>query len=182
MDFDASNELKEYLDINETLIWSGQPQKGIVFRTSDIILIPVSIVWCGFSIFWVTMAARHSFFFVLYGIPFVLAGLVFVFGRFFIDAKLRAGTYYGFTADRIIIKSGIFKKTIKSLNIKTLPHIEYVERSDKSGTISIGPKNSMVMFSGMGDWGHGIKATPTMELIQDVRQVYNKIIALQQAK
>lgn len=181
MDFKTSNELKDHLDINENLIWTGRPKKGIIFRASDIFLIPFSILWCGFAIFWFTtaLASGAPFFFALFGVPFVIVGLNFVFGRFIIDAKHRANTIYGLTDNRIIIKSGIFSQSIKSLNIKTISDIEYEEKGDGSGTITIGPKNPMMT------WGRGLelypgnKTTPSLDLIQDVRKVYNKIIEIQ---
>ena len=112
MDYNLTTELQEHLDTNEKLIWTGQPKKGIVFRTADIFLIPFSLLWCGFAIFWVIMASQGSIFFAMFGIPFVIIGLIFVFGRFIIDAKQRENTYYGLTDDRIIIKSGVYKKTL----------------------------------------------------------------------
>lgn len=183
MDYNLTTDLQEHLDSNEKLIWAGQPKKGIFFRTSDIFLIPFSLLWCGFAIFWVIMASHGSIFFAMFGIPFVFIGLIFVFGRFIIDAKQRENTFYGLTDDRIIIKSGVYKKSIKSLNIRTLSDIEYDEKNDGSGTINIGPKNPMMMMWGSGmSWWPGIKATPSLDLIQDVRKVYNKIIEIQKTK
>lgn len=106
-------------------------------------------------------------------------GLLFVVGRFFIDAKQRANTCYGLTDDRIIILSGVFKKSVKSLNIKTLFDIEYVQRKDGSGTINMGPKNQMMMWGPGMNWWPGSGATPSLEMIQDVRQVYSMIIEIQ---
>lgn len=181
MDYKTSNELKDNLDNNENLIWTGQPKKGIIFRSSDIFLIPFSLLWCGFAIFWFTtvLTSGAPFFFVLFGIPFVIVGLNFVFGRFIIDAKQRASTIYGLTEHRIIIKSGIFTKSIKSLNIKTISDIEYEEKSDGSGTINIGPQNPMVNWGNGINWGSG--KTPSLDFIQDVRKVYNKIIEIQKS-
>jgi hypothetical protein len=113
------------------------------------------------------------------GIPFLVIGLVFVFGRFFIDAKLRENTFYGLTDDRIIIKSGIFKKTIKSVNIRTISDIEYTERSDRSGTMNIGPKNAMMMWGSGVYWWPGNKPTPSLDLIPEVRLVYKMIVEIQ---
>lgn len=182
MDFTITAELQQHLDSNEKLIWAGQPQKGVVFRTADIFLIPFSLLWCGFAVFWVVMAAQASVLFAMFGVPFVVMGLIFVFGRFIIDAKQRDNTYYGLTEDRIIIKSGVFKKTIKSLNIKTLSDIEYTEKSDGSGTINIGPKHPMMMWGNGMNWWPGMKSTPSLDLIQDVKNVYSKIIEIQKLK
>jgi len=182
MDYNVTAELQQHLDNNEKLIWTGRPRTGIVFRTADIFLIPFSLLWCGFAIFWVIMASQGSIFFAMFGIPFVVIGLIFVFGRFIIDAKQREKTYYGLTDDRIIIKSGVYKKSIKSINIKTLSDIEYVEKSDGSGTINIGPKNPMMMWGSGMNWWPGVKATPSLDLIQDVRKVYSKIIEIQKSR
>ena len=184
MDFNVTTELRQHLDSNEKLVWTGRPKTGIVFRTADIFLIPFSLFWCGFAIFWFTsaLASGAPFFFAMFGIPFVVIGLIFVFGRFIIDAKQRENTYYGVTDDRIIIKSGIYRKSIKSLNIKTLSEIEYVEKNDGSGTINIGPKNPMMIWGNGMNWWPGVKATPSLELIPDVRKVYNKIIEIQKSR
>lgn len=139
MDFNIEIELQQYLDANEKLIWAGQPKKGFLFRTADIFLIPFSLFWCGFAVFWVIMAAKGSIFFAMFGIPFVVMGLILVFGRFIIDARQRDSTYYGLTGDRIIIKSGLFKKTIKSINIRTLSDIEYSEKKMEAGQLLSGP-------------------------------------------
>lgn len=176
---DIQSELSQYLDDNETLLWTGQPKKGIVFRTTDLFLIPFSIIWCGFAIFWVIIASKTSGLFALFGIPFVIIGLILVFGRFIIDSKQRENTYYGLTKHRIIIKSGIFSKSVKSLNIRTLSDIEYNEKNDGSGTIVIGPKNPMMMTGNGMNFLPGMKANSQLDLIQNVRKVYNQILEIQ---
>lgn len=184
MDDHSSSELQEYLAIQEKLVWSAQPKQGVVFRLTDIFLIPFSLLWCGFAIFWLITAVQSGapFFFSLFGIPFVVIGLIFVFGRFIIDAKQRKHTIYGLTNERIIIKSGILKKSIKSLNVRTLSDIECDEKRDGSGTITIGAKHPMMtMWNGM-NWWPGVKTVPALDMIPDVRQVYNKIVELQNSK
>jgi hypothetical protein len=179
---DIQSELRQHLDNNETLLWTGQPKKGIVFRTADIFLIPFSLLWCGFAIFWVIGASQAGGLFGLFGVPFVIIGLIFVFGRFIIDSKQRENTYYGLTKDRIIIKSGVISKNVKSLNIRTLSDIEYNEKNDGSGTISIGPKNPMMIWGNGMNWWPGMKTNPQLDLIQNVRKVYNQIIENQKEK
>ena len=181
---DLKTELKQHLNNNENLIWIGQPRKGIIFRLADIFLIPFSLLWCGFAIFWFISAVSMEapFFFSLFGIPFVIIGLFFVFGRFIIDSKQRENTVYGLTEERIIIKSGIFNKSVKSLNIRTLSDIEYTEKNDGSGTISIGPKNPFMIWGNGMNWWPGMQSNPQLDLIPEVREVYNQIIDLQKKK
>ena len=54
MTVDASQVITRELGADESLLWSGQPRKGIAFRSSDVFLIPFSILWGGFAIFWET--------------------------------------------------------------------------------------------------------------------------------
>lgn len=178
--YDIENELRSTLSSDEKLIWTGKPKTGIIFRTTDAFLIPFSLLWGGFAVFWETsvFATGAPFFFKLWGIPFVLVGFYITIGRFFMDAKKRAGTIYGITNDRIIIKSGIFTRDIKSLNIRTLSDITLNQKTDNSGTITLGPTDSRyAMMQGM-DWP-GAKQTPSLEFIDDVKIVYDKIIDLQ---
>jgi hypothetical protein len=118
------------------------------------------------------------FFFKLWGIPFVLVGLYMTIGRFFMDARKRANTAYGITSERIIIKSGIVNSEIKSLHIRTLSDITLTQKTDNTGTISLGPTDfRYAMMQGM-EWP-GVKQPPRLELIPDVKTVYDMIIDLQ---
>ncbi|MDC7997526.1 PH domain-containing protein [Gilvibacter sediminis] len=172
------SELRSYLNPGEGLIWTGKPKQGVVFRSADVFMIPFTVLWCGFAIFWVIMASEAGAF-ALFGIPFVLVGLFLVFGRFFVDARVRAKTVYGITQDRILIKSGVFSTTLNSVSIKNISHLEYQEKSDRSGSILLGPRSPHQRWSSGMSWWPGMKTAPQLELIKDVRNVYNKITELQ---
>lgn len=179
-DIELENQLRPVLGTGERLIWAGQPKKGIHLRAADAYLIPFSLLWGGFAIFWETtvIATGAPFLFKLWGIPFVVVGLYMIFGRFIADAIRRKKTIYGITSDRIIIRSGIFNTEIKSLNIRTLSDISFSQKKDGSGTITLGPgipfANKMRGFSWTGSSG-----TPELEMIPDVKSVYDKLISIQ---
>jgi hypothetical protein len=179
-DFEIENELRAVLGPGEKLVWSGRPGQGIVFQPSDVFFIPFSIIWFAFAIFWETTVVQTGapFFFKLWGIPFILVGLYMTIGRFFTEARKRSRTYYGITNDRIIIKSGLFNQSVKSLNIKTLSDLSFTQRKNGSGTITLGPPvYRQWSFKGPDIFGHN--KGPQFEAIQNVKAVYDKIVAIQ---
>src|SRR5689334_15506842 len=126
----ASQEILREMSGRESVLWSGQPRQGLVLRASDAFAIPFSLLWCGFAIFWessVLSSPKAPVFFVLWGIPFVAIGVYFVIGRFFVEARQRASTFYAVTPERVLIVSGVFSRAVKSLNLKTLTDISLSE-------------------------------------------------------
>jgi hypothetical protein len=206
MTIEVNEVIARELDPGESLLWSGQPRKGIVFRGADVVLIPFSLMWGGFAIFWEAMALSQarkqdgSALFGLFGIPFVLIGLYIMFGRFIVDAIQREHTCYGVTDRRAIIVTGLVDRQptpdaaivtalvatfsprkVKSLDLRTMSDVSMTERSDGSGTITFGPQNPYQHFSGM--WGPGMGygfATPGFELVDKVKSVYTLIRGAQQ--
>jgi hypothetical protein len=81
---DPRTRILPLLREGERLLWTGQPDPKVRFTGADAFLVPFSILWGGFAIFWEFMAATTAKqpFFVLWGVPFVLVGLYFIFGRF----------------------------------------------------------------------------------------------------
>jgi len=74
-------------------------------------------------------------------------GIYFVFVRFFTDATQRKKTVYGLTNERIIIISGLWNSKVNSLNLK-LSQIFCKRKSDRSGSIMLGPPNPYGGFQG----------------------------------
>ena len=180
----AENFLAPHLDPGERLLWSGQPRSGIRLRGQDAFLIPFSILWCGGAIFWEASVIRTGapFFFMLWGVPFVLAGLYIVFGRFIVDARSRARTYYGVTSERILIVSGLFTQQTKSLQLRTLTDVSLTQRGDRSGTITFGPTHHMGVFFPAGSWpGASRYSPPSFDLIERAKEVYDIIRNAQRA-
>jgi Bacterial PH domain len=184
--FDPATEISQELDSGEKLLWSGRPRQGIVFRSSDIFFIPFSLMWGGFAIFWelgVLFATSRSpsktpdlvrFVFPLWGLPFVAIGLYLIFGRFFVDRAQRAKTTYGITNCRVIIRSGLFSRTTKSLNLRTLSDVTLAEKSDGSGTITLGPTVGFYSWFYGTSWpGMGRQLAPCLDTIPEAKSVYD---------
>jgi hypothetical protein len=174
--YSIDRELSE----GETILWQGKPATGIKLRGNDIFLIPLSVVWGGFAIFWelsVMVLPQHDApsspvaIMPVFGLPFVLIGLYIMFGRFWVDARQRAKTIYAVTNERIIIVSGLFLRRVKSLNLKALPSISVTEKSDGSGTILLGETMFPFSLGAGGAWPGRGNTVPAFEMIDDVRRV-----------
>jgi hypothetical protein len=72
-------------------------------------------------------------------VPFVLAGLYVIVGRFFVDAWRRGQTEYGVTSERVIIVRGGFSSSLTSLDAPTLTDITLDAKQNGNGTITFGP-------------------------------------------
>jgi len=178
-----STPIERELSSGEKLLWSGQPRGGIRLRGSDAIVIPFSLLWCGFAIFWEWMVVRKGapLIMMLWGIPFILVGMYFVFGRFIVDALSRAKTFYGVTNERVIIVSGLISRQVKSLNLRSLTDVSLSERSDGSGTISFGPTYPMGYWVPAGWPGAGRYAPPSFEMVEQAKRIYEMIRQAQKA-
>lgn len=118
------NALRQYISPDETLLWQGRPEKkGNIITKRDIFMIPFSIMWTGFALFWELTALRSGagIFFSLWGLPFIGVGIYLLFGRFLHSAYLRDKTFYAVTNKRILVKAG---SKLKILDGKALPPMD----------------------------------------------------------
>jgi Bacterial PH domain len=179
----TSQVISSLIGRDERLLWSAQPRQGIFLRSTDAYLIPFSLLWGGFALFWEGSVVNSNapVFFRLWGIPFVLVGLYLIVGRFFADARLRSRTYYGLTTERIVIVSGLFSRTTKSLQLRTLSEVSLAESRGGVGTITFGAVAPW--WAGGGGWpGSQRQVSPAFDSISSARDVYEKIrIAQKQA-
>lgn len=175
-------EVARELNSGERLLWTGKPRGGIRLQAADLFMVPFSLFWCGFAIFWEYQAVSHGapFFFMLWGIPFVCVGLYIVFGRFIADAKLREKTWYALTNERAIISSGLFSRSVRSLSLKTLGEVSLAEKADFSGTIIFGSTGMAPAWMSGASWpGTGRYAPPAFQMIDNARSVYDMIRSAQ---
>lgn len=181
---DVSSIVQRELGPQERLLWVGKPRAGLVLRPSDAFLIPFSLLWGGFALFWEysVVTSGAPFFFTLWGIPFVLLGLHFIFGRFLVDMRQREHTVYGLTNERVFLISGLFTRTVKSLNLRTLFEMSLNERPDGSGTITFGQGNPYYWwFQSMGWWQHMSAVAPAFDLIPRAKEVYETLRSAQRS-
>jgi hypothetical protein len=112
---------------------------------------------------------------------FLAIGLYILFGRYFIDMRRRASTYYAITDERAIILSGTFRRKIKSPNLRTVSDITVSQRRDGTGTISFGGSDHLWFMSGFDFWATGLYGANSFERIPNVKEVYEQIRKVQRA-
>ncbi len=165
------------------MLWAGRPKAGIRFRPQDAFLIPFSLLWGGFALFWETtvLVGGAPIFFGVWGIPFVLLGLYMIAGRFIVDARARSRTYYGLTNRRVILISGTSGRQMKSLLLSAVGDTTVDEHGDGSGTITFGgspfggfPIGKFVS-PGFSMPGMSQYQVPQFEMIDGVRGVHDAI-------
>src|SRR5262245_5035410 len=176
MDFKAEQMLSAELTRGERLLWGGMPRQGLRLRASDWYMVPFSLMWGGFALFWEYMALTNPrsgpTFFALWGIPFVLIGLYMMVGRFFVDSYQRTKTYYGVTDRRVLILSGLINRRITSVALQNLGDVSLSERADRSGSIAFGA--SRMAYPASWDWSGQVQG-PAFDLIDDARRVYDVV-------
>ncbi len=173
----TNSDLKDHLLNGETIIWSGRPAQGLRPTPADWLLIPFSLMWGGFAIFWEAMvlaAPKTPLFFKLWGIPFVLIGLYLMIGRFVHDAWIRRNMQYAVTNKRILIfRAGPFTN-FTAMSLDRVPEMNLAGDADGRGTIRFGPPISAGR-SGSGWWTPSLNPTPQFIAIENARSVFEQI-------
>lgn len=123
----------------ERILWNGKPEWTGYFSAEDVFLIPFSIVWGGFALFWESMVIKTGAPIVMavFGIPFVLIGLYLMIGRFFYKKYKNGKTYYALTNKRALLVNEVGGRTVQSILLKELPGISklYGQQGTGMGTI-----------------------------------------------
>jgi hypothetical protein len=158
----------------ETVYWSGQPKTSVVFHKEDIGMIPFSLMWGGFAVFWLFAASgtagfshhapEKSFEWVswIWGSAFVLIGQYMIWGRFVYAYWKKQRTYYALTTKRaLIVIDGFRDRTASSAYFETTPIIEKSVRHDGIGSICFGGPVS-------GEWKMGRNRTPRLPTFDDI--------------
>lgn len=174
--------LQPHLLRGERILWIGRPDSRRLFGFADVFLVPFSLMWGGFAIFWeaaVTGIGSKSgqslpVFFVLWGIPFVLVGQYLIWGRFIYKRWDRQRTVYAVTNQRVLTLRG---ETLQSTFLNQLPNVNQTVRRDGTGTLDFGNLPFGYAFwanSGM-DWLSRRSGAPAFHDIDNVTNVYRLV-------
>ncbi|UFS59541.1 hypothetical protein [Subtercola endophyticus] len=103
-----SDLVTKELHPGEIVRWTGSGDPGVLFTRADFLLVPFSLLWGGFAIFWETQAVTENSgpLFLVFGGAFVLVGLYLIVGRFFTKAYRKRTTAYAVTDRRAFLTDG----------------------------------------------------------------------------
>lgn len=191
-DSNASMKLQPELLSGESILWAGMPSTSVLFHPEDGYMIPFSLLWGGFAIFWEASVlgiwgntTKHGTgapaFMVLWGIPFVLVGQYFIWGRFLYDAWLKRRTYYGVTNRRVLIVQEGWQRKTSATDLAGIPTI--TREGSRIGTLWFGPKYSMFAPRGRGSQSFSrfiLGPVPVFSDIDEVDAVYRLILEQQE--
>ncbi len=173
--------IQDCLLSGERVVWSGQPIQGVRLFPRDLFLVPFSLIWGGFAIFWESsvLAQGAPPIFLLFGSVFAVAGLFMILGRFFIDARIRANTDYAVTDRRaLIVRSGFFSN-LQSVDLDTLGESSLDPRDDGRGTITFGGGSGPSLFNRSWDqwriWVPALDPRPQFLAVEDAKHLYTII-------
>jgi hypothetical protein len=147
----------------ENILWAGKPNPGVIFHREDLFLIPFSLLWGGFAIFWeMGVAGMLNFgshsqqqwgFGMVWGIPFVVAGQYLIWGRFLYVFWKKNHIFYAVTDRRVIAVQNAPSRKVASAYIDTLPTLIKSVRNDGIGTLNFAQTDPLWSRGrGWGTW------------------------------
>lgn len=171
-----------YLDDGETLLWEGSPTEQLfLLGQADAMLIPFSLVWGGFALFWNLSAwgMGAPFFFKLFGLPFLVIGAYMIIGRFFVDQHIRRNTVYALSDRRAFIATSAFGRRLREMTVSK--HTQLTFMPGQTTTLILGPPASQRAsrdMRRMGQW-HGASGEFAFRAIKDGDAVYRMLRDIQ---
>lgn len=175
----AAMKLQPEMMSGESVYWAGTPNPSVIFHSDDWAMVPFSLLWGGFAIFWEAGALGYwgkglrgggfSWFMAIWGIPFIVIGQYMIWGSFLYDAWLKRRTYYAVTNRRILILQEGWKRKTNSMYLESIPTIE--RDGTAIGTLWFGTKYPVIAGRGQKTRSMSrfeIKDVPVFADIEDV--------------
>ena len=136
---------RPYIDANDRIKWTGRPESVHLFTNKDAFMIPFSIVWFGFALFWEigVIQDQAPLMFIIVGGAFLVIGLYITVGRFVHKLILLRNTAYVIT-EKVLLCNQFGRVHVTSLPI-TMP-VDIIEYKDGTGTIIMGHSQFINFF------------------------------------
>ena len=176
---------------DEEITWAGQPDPKIYFTKADAFLVPFSLLWGGFALFWegAVIAALLSgegrsgnggslYMFVVFGSFFGVMGLYFMFGRFIYKRLRKKNTSYVITNKRVISLSTFLGRNLKTAYLDQISSMEKSANASGVGSITFGNPGQLTQYENTGmDFFAGSfgDSRPNFHDIHEVDKVFDLI-------
>lgn len=175
---DLYDQIKPYLDQDETLLWTGQPIGKAPVPNKPFLVI-FMIFWMGFAVFWTVSAAAMGGFFGIFGIFFIAFGAFGFYNALFGQNRVLKTAVYAVTDRRaIILTNGRNGLNCTEYIFANLPHISLESVKGTCGTIRF--VQNTVQYDHRGRYHDHSAAWHTQTafiMIEDVHSVYRLITA-----
>ena len=105
----------------ERILWSGGPDPARHLTGKDWFLIPFSLLWGGFAVFWLiqVLGIGAPIYFIVFGSVFAFVGVYFVIGRFLVKSARKRRTGYFVTNQRAVIRRG--SGSLEDVSLRNAP-------------------------------------------------------------
>ena len=139
----AVTPIHSLLEAGELLTWEDQPDRQIQIRKSDLVMIPLSLVYAGFIgfiSFGFIMADKRDYMMLSVLLPFMLIAAYVVVGRFYYDAYKRRRTWFAITSKRVLIVTKAPGLKVQSIPLTSIGGVAVDSYTDKLGTVLLKSK------------------------------------------
>ncbi|MDQ2739354.1 MAG: hypothetical protein M3Y35_12250 [Actinomycetota bacterium] len=146
----------------EKVLWAGRPDLAVWFGRADLYLVPFTLVWAGFTVFWNVMAweGHAPVFFRIWGVPFLVVGIYVVVGRFYVKRNQKQRLEYALTADRAIVCDG--GVGVRDVPLAYVPIDQNRSRNGRHLTVTFG--DSLASRRGFGFGGRPMPANTGLDV------------------
>lgn len=134
--FEDQALIRPYLHPGERILWCGRPDRGLVFRRSDLYVIPATLAWAGLGLVGILPSATPGLSGLVVVTPFILVAAWMLGGRYLHEAWLRRRIVYVLTNHRVLILRRGRRSQVNSHDLAYLPMLDLSEEARGRGSIT----------------------------------------------
>ncbi len=122
------------LDADEEILWQGRPDGALLLKPENIPLAIFGLVFAGFALFWMRMAASAGGLFWSFGLIHFSVGIAMIIGPSFWSAFRRRHSWYTLTNSRAFIATDMpgLGRRLKSWPIAKDAKLEFIDGTPPS--------------------------------------------------
>jgi len=163
------------LDADEEILWQGRPDGMLSYKPDNIPVALFGLVFAGFALFWMMMAASAGGMFWSFGLIHFSVGVGLIIGPNLWSAFRRRHSWYTLTNTRAFIATDmpILGRKLKSWPIIQETPLEYIEGSPPSLKFATETRRGK---------NRSYEVAIGFDRIIDAREVYNMMRKLQKGE